>query len=296
MSKKFPNPIRKAVIPAAGFGTRFLPATKAMPKEMIPIIDKPVIQYIVEEIVEAGITDILIITGRGKRAIEDHFDKSFELNYTLAKKGKTDALKELENIEKLASIHYIRQKEILGLGHAILQAKSFVGDEPFAVLYGDDLVKSKASCIGHLCDLYQRYQTSALAVSPVPQEKTKLYGVIKGQPDKDIYFVDDIIEKPAPEKAPSNLAVLGRLVLEPEIFPILENTPTGVNNEIQLTDAMRTHNKIKSYVATDIKSSIKATWHTTGDPLNYLMTTVDFALDRPDLKKDFINYLKNKIK
>ncbi|MBU0647546.1 UTP--glucose-1-phosphate uridylyltransferase GalU [Patescibacteria group bacterium] len=281
--------IKKAIIPAAGFGTRFLPATKAMPKEMIPIIDKPVIQYIVEEIVDAGIEDILIITGRGKRAIEDHFDQSFELNYNLKKKGKENLLKELRHIEKLANIHYIRQKEILGLGHAVLQAKTFVGDEPFAVLYGDDLVKSKTSCIGQICELYEQYQTSIMAVSPVPKAETKKYGIIKGKKDKGVYFVEDIIEKPNPDKAPSNLASIGRLVLEPEIFSILEKTPPGINNEIQLPDAMRVHNQIKSYVATEING----TWHTTGDPLNYLMTTVEYALDRPDLKHDFIKYLRS---
>ncbi|MFA4930258.1 MAG: UTP--glucose-1-phosphate uridylyltransferase GalU [Patescibacteria group bacterium] len=281
--------IKKAIIPAAGFGTRFLPATKAMPKEMIPVIDKPVIQYIVEEIVDAGIEEILIITGRGKRAIEDHFDQSFELNYTLKQKGKESLLKELQRIEKLANIHYIRQKEILGLGHAVLQARTFVGNEPFAVLYGDDLVQSKKSCIGDICELYEQYQTSVLAVVPVPHDETNKYGIIKGKKEKDIYFVEDIIEKPDPAQAPSNLASIGRLVLEPEIFSILAKTKPGINNEIHLPDAMRIHNQIKSYIATPIKGK----WHTTGDPLNYLQTTVEFALDRPDLRKDFVKYLKS---
>lgn len=281
--------IKKAIIPAAGFGTRFLPATKAMPKEMIPVIDKPVIQYIVEEIVDAGIEDILIITGRGKRAIENHFDQSFELNHTLKQKGKENLLKELQRIEKLANIHYIRQKEILGLGHAVLQAKTFVGNEPFAILYGDDLVQSKKSCIGQICKLYEQYQTSIMAVCPVPKSQTHKYGIIKGKKEKDIYFVEDIIEKPNPDKAPSNLASFGRLVLEPEIFSILKETAPGINNEIHLPDAMRVHNQIKSYVATTIEGK----WHTTGDPLNYLETTVEYALERPDLKKDFIKYLKS---
>lgn len=281
--------VKKAIIPAAGFGTRFLPATKASPKEMVPIVDKPVIQYIVEEIVTAGITDILIITGRGKRAIEDHFDQSFELYQTLKNRGKENLLHELEQIEKLAAIHYLRQKEILGLGHAILQAQSFVGDEPFAVLLGDDLVKSDKSCIGHLIEKYEKYQTSVLGIQAMPKEKIGSYGVIDGLKQKDIYRVNDMVEKPDPSSAPSNLAIFGRYVLEPEIFDILNSLKPGKNQEIQLTDAMRIHSKLKPYIATETPGQ----WYTCGDPLSYLITTIDYALDRPELKNELVNYIKS---
>ena len=205
--------VRKAVIPAAGLGTRFLPATKALPKEMIPIVDKPAIQYIVEEIVASGIEDILIITGRGKRAIEDHFDKSFELNQVLKERERTAMLETLENIEKMADIHYLRQKEALGTGHAILKAKYHIGNEPFAVLFGDDLVVSEEPCLAQLMKLYDKYSASILAVQRVPLQEVSEYGVVKGKPINEVHLVEDLVEKPKPEEAPSNLALLGRYIL-----------------------------------------------------------------------------------
>ncbi len=217
--------VHKAVIPAAGMGTRFLPATKSLPKEMIPIVDKPAIQYIVEEIVESGIRDILIITGRGKRAIEDHFDKSFELNEALKEKGDHASLETLEQIEEMADIHYLRQKEALGTGHAILKAKYHIANEPFAVLYGDDLVISEIPCIKQLMELYDKYNSSILAVQEVPPDRVKNYGIIEGRiVDDGVFLVQKLVEKPDPKDAPSNLAFLGRCVLDPAIFDILEKT------------------------------------------------------------------------
>ncbi|MBI4532143.1 MAG: UTP--glucose-1-phosphate uridylyltransferase GalU [Candidatus Latescibacteria bacterium] len=279
--------VRKAVIPAAGLGTRFLPATKALPKEMIPIVDKPAIQYIVEEIVSAGIEDILIITGRGKRAIEDHFDKSFELNYALKEKESNTMLEALENIEQLADIHYLRQKEALGTGHAILKAKNHIGDEPFAVLYGDDLVKSDVPCIKQLINLYEKYSCTILAVQEIPTDKLSSYGVIDGQPINDVYLVEGLVEKPQPDAAPSNLALLGRYVFEPEIFNVLEKTPPAKNGEIQLTDAIRFLTKTKAVYA----HSIQGRWFTVGDKLSYLKTVVEFSLEREDLGAEFLEYL-----
>jgi UTP--glucose-1-phosphate uridylyltransferase len=279
--------VRKAVIPAAGLGTRFLPATKALPKEMIPIVDKPAIQYIVEEIVSAGIEDILIITGRGKRAIEDHFDKSFELNYALKEKESNTMLETLENIEQMADIHYLRQKEALGTGHAILKAKNHIGDEPFAVLYGDDLVKSDVPCIKQLMNLYEKYSCTILAVQEIPTDKLSSYGVINGQPINDVYLVEGLVEKPQPDTAPSNLALLGRYIFEPEIFNVLEKTPPAKNGEIQLTDAIRLLTKAKAVYA----HSIHGRWFTVGDKLSYLKTVVEFSLEREDLGAEFLEYL-----
>ncbi len=234
------KPVRKAVIPAAGLGTRFLPATKATPKEMLPIVDKPTIQYIIEEALASGIEDILIITGRSKRAIEDHFDRSIELELNLEASGKT---KELELVRKISDIriHYIRQKEPRGLGHAILCAKHFVGDEPFAVLLGDDVVDSQVPALKQLIDVYDKTGASVLGVQEVPQEKVSAYGIVAGEPTSEARTVkvNDMVEKPSVEEAPSRLAVLGRYVITPEIFPILEKTEPGRGNEIQLTDALK---------------------------------------------------------
>ena len=279
--------LRKAVIPAAGRGTRFLPATKAMPKEMVPIVDKPVIQYIVEEIVNSGIEDILVITGATKRAIEDHFDKSFELNHLLKAKEDTTMVETLEKIEKLADIHYVRQKEFLGTGHAVLKARNHIGDEPFIVLYGDDLVVSHIPCTRQLLNIYNKYNASILAVQQVPIENIASYGVIEGKNIGDVYLVGGLVEKPAPQEAPSNLAALGRYVLEPEIFNILENTPPAPNGEIQLTDAIDTLIKSKAVYAHEIQG----TWYSVGDRLSYLKTIVEFSLQREDIGPEFEKYL-----
>jgi len=280
--------VRKAVIPAAGLGTRFLPATKALPKEMIPIVDKPAIQYIVEEIVNSGIEDILIITGRGKRAIEDHFDKSFELNTTLKEQDRLSLLETLENIEKLADIHYLRQKEALGTGHAILKAKDHIGDEPFAVLFGDDLVRSQVPCIKQLINLYEKYNSSIVAVQEIPPEKVSNYGVIQGKMINDVYLVEGMVEKPEPGKAPSNLALLGRYIFEPGIFEALEKTPPAPNGELQLTDAIKGLIKSKAIYA----HRIQGKWFTVGDRLEYLKTMVAFALERADIGPEFETYLR----
>ncbi|RKY59657.1 MAG: UTP--glucose-1-phosphate uridylyltransferase [Candidatus Latescibacterota bacterium] len=280
--------VRKAVIPAAGLGTRFLPATKALPKEMIPIVDKPAIQYIIEEIVASGIEDILIITGRGKRAIEDHFDKSFELNQVLRERERTAMLETLETIEELADIHYLRQKEALGTGHAILKARYHIGNEPFAVLFGDDLVVSEEPCLAQLLRLYDKYSASILAVQRVPPQEVSEYGIVRGKPVNEVHLVEDLVEKPKPEEAPSNLALLGRYILEPDIFDILEKTPFSQRGELELTDAIKTMAKHKVVYAYEISGK----WYTVGDRLSYLKTTVEFALRREDLKEPFWEYLK----
>ena len=274
--------IKKAVIPAAGFGTRFLPATKAMPKEMLPIIDKPAIQYIVEEAINSGIEDILIITGRNKFEIEDYFDKSFEVEEVLRKKGKVDLLMTLEKIDNLADIYYLRQKEMLGLGHAVLKAKSFVGDEPFVVLLGDDLVKSKIPCTKDLISTASRLSSSVIAVDKIPIEKVSSYGVVDGEEvDEGVYKINDLVEKPPVEEAPSNLAILGRYVLMPEIFDYLEKTEPGRNNEIQLTDALRAMNKDFPMHA----KVINGRWLTVGNKVEYLRTLLEFAKDSPELRQ-----------
>lgn len=281
--------VRKAVIPAAGLGTRFLPATKALPKEMLPIVDKPAIQYIVEEIVGSGIQDILIITGRGKRAIEDHFDKSFELNEILKEKGDHARLETLEEIEEMADIHYLRQKEALGTGHAILKAKSHIGNEPFAVLYGDDLVISDVPCIRQLMELYEKYSCTILAVQEVPHDQVSNYGIIDGKSINDgVVMVDRLVEKPSPDKAPSNLAFLGRCVLAPTIFDILEEmAPDEKTKEIQLTDAIQQLAKDKAVYA----RKITGTWHTVGDPLSHLRTAIEFALQDSKIGQELSSYL-----
>lgn len=281
--------VRKAVIPAAGLGTRFLPATKSLPKEMIPVVDKPAIQYIIEEIVGSGIHDVLIITGRGKRAIEDHFDKSFELNEVLKEKGDQASLKTLEEIEEMADIHYLRQKEALGTGHAILKAKDHIANEPFAVLYGDDLVISDVPCIKQLIDLYEKYSCTMLAVQEVPREKVSSYGIIQGKSvNGEVYLVERLVEKPDPQNAPSNLAFLGRCVLDPAIFEVLERTPPAENGkEIQLTDAIQELAKAKAVYA----RKIVGTWHTVGDPLSHLKTCIEFALQREKIGPELKSYI-----
>lgn len=242
--------VRKAIIPAAGLGTRFLPATKAQPKEMLPIVDKPTIQYIVEEAIESGIEDIIVISGRGKRAIEDHFDKAYELEETLYKKEKFERLQEIQEISNLANIHYIRQKEPRGLGHAISCASSFIGNEPFAVLLGDDIVRSEKPCLKQMIDVFNHYQSSVVGVQQVPFEDVSKYGIISPLKNKTladgILSLSSVVEKPSVDEAPSNYAIMGRYILTPEIFSILEDLPPGSGNEIQLTDGIKLLNEVQT--------------------------------------------------
>ncbi|WP_100400328.1 UTP--glucose-1-phosphate uridylyltransferase GalU [Bacillus sp. FJAT-44742] len=285
--------VRKAIIPAAGLGTRFLPATKAQPKEMLPIVDKPTIQYIVEEAIESGIEDIIIVSGRGKRAIEDHFDKSYELEETLLKKQKMEILDDIQSISNMANIHYIRQKEPKGLGHAISCASSFVGNEPFAVLLGDDIVKSKnLPCLSQLIGTFERYSSSVVGVQEVADEDVSKYGIIqpKGeQIEPGVIHVSDLFEKPTLVDAPSNYAIMGRYVLRPEIFDILESLPPGAGNEIQLTDAIKVLNSQQAVLAYEFEGER----YDVGDKLGFVKATVDFALDREDLRDDVQAYLES---
>ena len=281
------SPIRKAVIPAAGLGTRFLPVTKAQPKEMLPIVDKPAIQYIIEEAIQSGIEEILIITGRNKRAIEDHFDRNVELELTLKAQGKYDLLGLVEEISDV-TIHYVRQKEAKGLGHAVLCAKQFVGKEPFAVLLGDDIIDDPVPCLKQLMDVYQDYPGTVLGVQEVPQHKVSSYGIVRPKPIKEnLWQALDLIEKPDVAEAPSRLAVLGRYIIQPEIFAILENTEPGRGGEIQLTDALRrlaTQQPMYAY-------HFEGRRYDTGDKLGFLEATVEYALKRPELRDQFLAYL-----
>lgn len=283
--------MRKAIIPAAGWGTRFLPATKALPKEMLPIIDKPAIQYIVEEAVAAGIQDILIVTGRHKRAIEDHFDRSLELENYLADRGNRELLACVQNVGRLTDIHFIRQKEPLGLGHAVYCARAFVGDEPFAVLLGDDIIQSDRPCIGQLIHAYQMVGQTIVAVQPVPREHSNRYGMVKPQKmvRPGLWELAAIVEKPVAATTPSDLAVMGRYIIDPAVFGILAHLPPGQGGEIQLTDALdalhtRLGQKLYAYQFTGRRYDI-------GDKLGYLQATVDFALQRPDLAPALRAYL-----
>lgn len=282
--------VKKAVIPAAGLGTRFLPATKAQPKEMLPIVDKPTIQYIIEEAVESGIEDIIIVTGRSKRAIEDHFDKSYELEEELLKSQKTELLSLVQDISKMANIYYIRQKEPLGLGHAIHCAKTFVGNEPFAVLLGDDVVDSpQKPCLKQMMEIFEQYQTSVLGVQTVPKEDTNKYGIVSGTNIAErVYKVDTLVEKPNIEEAPSNIAILGRYIITPEIFTELEQTVPGAGGEIQLTDALLRLAKKQCIYAYDFIGRR----YDVGNKEGFLEATVEFALKRDDLRETFLRYLK----
>ncbi|WP_057546905.1 UTP--glucose-1-phosphate uridylyltransferase GalU [Paraclostridium sordellii] len=284
--------VRKAIIPAAGLGTRFLPATKSQPKEMLPIVDKPTLQYIIEEAVNSGIEEILIVTGRSKKSIEDHFDRSIELELELEQKGKLDMLKIVQDISNMVDIYFIRQKEPKGLGHAIYCAKSFVGDEPFAVLLGDDIVDSDKPCLKQLIGAYDEYNTSILGVQEVAKENTDKYGILDVKHIEDrVYKVNDMVEKPKVEEAPSNIAILGRYIITPAIFEILENQKPGKGGEIQLTDALKTlgeHEAIYAY-------NFEGKRYDVGDKLGFLKATVDYALKRPELKSDFIEFLKEKV-
>ena len=280
----------KAVIPAAGLGTRFLPATKASPKEMLPLVDKPLIQYVVEEAVAAGIREIIIITGRGKRAIEDHFDVSFELEENLRDNGKKVLLKEIQAISDLADFCYVRQRHARGLGHAVLCARHLIGNEPFAVLLGDDILDAPVPALRQMIQVYERFRCPVVGVQPVPKSEVHQYGVIKATPvESDLYRIEDLVEKPLPEKAPSNLAVIGRYILTPEIFDALDKTPPGKNGEIQLTDALRILARQKAMYG----KRLSGTRYDAGDKLGFLKATVEFGLKRPDLGKPFEQYLKS---
>ncbi|AOR24519.1 UTP--glucose-1-phosphate uridylyltransferase GalU [Clostridium taeniosporum] len=282
--------VKKAIIPAAGLGTRFLPATKAQPKEMLPLVDKPTIQYIIEEAVASGIEEILIITGRNKKCIEDHFDKSIELEFELEKSGKEELLELVRNISDMVDIHYIRQKEPKGLGHAIHCAKTFVGNEPFAVLLGDDVVDSKEPCLKQLINCFSEYNTTILGVQTVPEENVSKYGIVDGIHIEDrVYKVKDLVEKPSVEEAPSNVAILGRYIITPEIFNILENTKPGKGGEIQLTDALKTLISREAMYAYNFEGRR----YDVGDKLGFLQATVEFALKREELREPFIQYLKS---
>ncbi|ASJ02087.1 UTP--glucose-1-phosphate uridylyltransferase [Thermococcus profundus] len=273
--------IRKAVIPAAGLGTRMLPITKSMPKEMLPIVDKPVIHYVVEEAIRAGIDDILIITGKGKRAIEDYFDRSFELEYYLREKGKLEELKQVEEIGEMVDIYYVRQKKPLGLGDAILHAEKHVNREPFAVLLGDDIIVSEKPGIQQLIEVASRYSSPVIGVEEVPWELVSRYGVVSGSQIEDgLYDVNDLIEKPSPEEAPSNIAIIGRYVLPPEIFDILKKTPPGKGGELQLTDALRILANERKILA----KRISGKRYDVGTKLGFIKANIELGLLRPELK------------
>lgn len=279
--------IKKAIIPAAGLGTRFLPATKAQPKEMLPIVDKPTIQYIVEEALDSGIESILIVTGRGKRAIEDHFDKSFELEETLAKKNDSY---NLEMIKKIAdyNVHYIRQKEPKGLGDAIYCARLFIDNEPFAVLLGDDIIVSNKPCLKQLIEVYEEYRTTILGVQKVSYEDVVKYGIVDGKQIEDrVFKIKNLVEKPKKEEAPSNIAVLGRYIITPEIINILSNTKAGIGGEIQLTDALNELAKKEAMYAFEFEGKR----YDVGNKLGFLQATIEIALSREDIKDEFENYL-----
>lgn len=285
--------VRKAIIPAAGLGTRFLPATKAQPKEMLPIVDKPTIQYIVEEAIASGIEDIMIVTGRGKRAIEDHFDKSYELEDILKKKGEEDLLSLVQDISNLVNIHYIRQKEPKGLGHAIYCAKSFIDNEPFAVLLGDDIVDSEVPTLKQLIEVYDEYNTTVVGVQHVPEDEVSKYGIVDCKYVEDrVYKIKDLVEKPDKECAPSNIAILGRYIISPRIFYYLENATPGKGGEIQLTDALKGLLSTEALYAYDFVGKR----YDVGNKLGFLEATVEFALKREDLSAEFSGYLKGLVK
>ena len=283
--------LRKAVIPAAGLGTRFLPATKAMPKEMLPIVDKPTIQYIIEEAVASGIKEILIITGRNKRAIEDHFDKSVELEIELEKKNDRELLKTVRDISDMVDIHYIRQKEAKGLGHAIYCAKTFVGNEPFAVLLGDDVVYTEGTpCLKQMIDVFDKYDASVLGVQTVKDEDVCKYGIVDGEKVADrIYTVNGLVEKPLMEEAPSNVAILGRYIITPGIFDVLAETKPGKGGEIQLTDALKVLAIREKMYAYDFIGKR----YDVGNRMGFLEATVETALRREDLREEFLKYLRS---
>ena len=280
--------IKKAIIPAAGLGTRFLPATKAQPKEMLPIVDKPTIQYIVEEAVASGIEDIIIVTGRTKKAIEDHFDKSVELEMELEKKQNKELLEIARSVSQIANIYYIRQKEPKGLGHAVLTARTFIGDEPFAVLLGDDVIDAEKPALKQMIEVYEKDQSSVLGVQTVDMKDVNKYGIIAGiQLERQVYKVKDMVEKPPISEAPSNVAVLGRYIITPQIFDLLEKQEVGAGGEIQLTDALNKLAKIQNMYAYDFVGRR----YDVGNKMGFLQATVEFALKRPELRDEFKEYL-----
>ncbi len=284
--------VRKAIIPAAGLGTRFLPATKAMPKEMLPIVDKPTIQYIVEEAIESGIEDIIIVTGKGKRAIEDHFDYSFELEENLIRKEKFDLLEKVKQPSKV-DIHYIRQKEPKGLGHAVWCARKFIGDEPFAVLLGDDIVRAEEPGLKQLINKYEETHSSVIGVQQVEDDQTHRYGIIDPETQDDrLYQVKKFVEKPPKGEEPSNLAIMGRYVLTPEIMMFLEKQDLGAGGEVQLTDAIEKLNGIQRVFAYDFEGSR----YDVGEKHGFIKTTVELALERPELKEDLLGFLRETLK
>ncbi|MGG3563699.1 UTP--glucose-1-phosphate uridylyltransferase GalU [Neobacillus rhizosphaerae] len=287
------NRVRKAIIPAAGLGTRFLPATKAMPKEMLPIVDKPTIQYIVEEAIESGIEDIIIVTGKGKRAIEDHFDHAFELEQTLLEKEKFALLEKVQASSNLVDIHYIRQKEPRGLGHAVWCARNFVGNEPFAVLLGDDIVQAETPCLRQLINEYEKTLSSVIGVMKVDDAETHRYGVIDPlAQDERRYQVRQFVEKPKPGTSPSNLAIIGRYILTPEIFMFLDRQEIGAGGEIQLTDAIQKLNEIQRVFAYEFEGKR----YDVGEKLGFIETTIEFALKNEEIKDGLLEYMAEKLK
>ncbi len=285
--------IKKAVIPAAGYGTRFLPVTKAVPKELLPIVDKPMIQYIVEEAKASGIELVILIVNHGKEAIEDHFDINYELEDTLRKKGSNGLLGLIEGLSDMIKIVSIRQKKPLGLGHAVLQAKHLIGDEPFAVILGDDIIDAPKPCLLQMVDVYEKYKKPVIAVQQVSREDTSRYGIIKGrQTDNRVYMLDDVVEKPAPDKAPSNLAIIGRYILTPEIFDILENIPSGAGGELQLTDGLRELLKQKGMIGYQFEGDR----YDGGDKLGFLLANIAFAMKRTEIKDKLLDYMKGYVK
>src|SRR5687767_2403682 len=283
--------VRKAVFPAAGLGTRFLPATKAQPKEMLPLVDKPIIQYVIEEAVAAGLTNIIIVTGRGKNAIEDHFDVSYELERLLQERGKTDLLEQVRAISNMISVSYVRQGEAMGLGHAVLVARDLVGDEPFAVMLGDDIIDSRVPCMKQMVDVFERHGGPVIAVHQVPPEEISAYGVIDGTPTEDgrVYKIRDLVEKPRRQDAPSDLAIIGRYILTPDVFEALEKTPRDAAGEIQLTNGLRDLRKKRDMYG----YRFEGVRHDAGNKLGFLKATVEFALKRDDLGGPFREYLKS---
>jgi UTP--glucose-1-phosphate uridylyltransferase len=285
--------VKKAVFPVAGLGTRFLPATKSSPKEMLPLIDKPLVQYVVEEAVASGIEQILFVTGRGKRALEDHFDIAFELEAHLYDKGKDEELSTIREISEMVDIFYVRQKQAMGLGHAILCARDFVGNEPFAVLLGDDIIDAERPCLGQLLDVFKKYRGPVLALEQVPMENISSYGCVKANQISDrIYEVVDMVEKPKLEDAPSDLAIIGRYVLTPDIFPILEKQGPGKGGEIQLTDAILKLSKEEAIYG----CRFEGIRHDCGDKLGFLKATVDMALKREEFSNEFRKFLEERLK
>jgi UTP--glucose-1-phosphate uridylyltransferase len=284
--------LRKAVFPAAGLGTRFLPATKAQPKEMLPLVDKPIIQYVIEEAVASGITNIIIVTGRGKNAIEDHFDVSYELERLLEERGKHDLLEQVRAISSMINVSYVRQGEQLGLGHAVLMARDLVGDEPFAVMLGDDIIDAAVPCMKQMVEAFERHGGPVIAVQQVPKDEISAYGVIDGVPEGEagrVYRIRDMVEKPSAEDAPSDLAIIGRYILTPDIFEALESTPRDKGGEIQLTNGLRTLGEKRALYG----YRFEGVRHDAGNKLGFLKATVEIALKRKDLGGPFREYLKS---